>query len=125
MRMRQLIKVISLFILCAFTVVTQVSHAQVNTTGPTDRIQLVTEQINLLKSRLDQSSGELTELQKHNKDTNYTIDKINKNIFDKATLDLSVSTSNLDSINIELTDCQQTISWLDKGMQDSENQLNA
>src|SRR5207253_1811591 len=39
-------------------------------------------------------------------------------------LDISVAKSNLDSIKIELADTQQTIIWLEKSIQEIENQLN-
>lgn len=91
-----------------------------------DRVQVVMQQINLLKSRLHQVSSELTSLQ-HEHDENIsqlTIEKVGKNLLDKATLDVAVSKSNLDSVNIELADSQQTINWLEKNIQEIENQLN-
>src|SRR5262245_12078190 len=91
-----------------------------------DRMLLVSEQINILKNRLSQGEHELLELQqKHDQDTSQiTMEKANKNLLDKASLDISVAKSNLDSINIELTDCQQTIAWLEKSVQEIDNQLN-
>jgi potassium-dependent mechanosensitive channel len=91
-----------------------------------DRIQLVAQQINLLKNRLSQGQQELTSLQQeHDKQiSQITIEKASKNLLDKASLDISVSTSNLDTINIEVTDTQQTINWLEKNVQEIENQLN-
>lgn len=91
-----------------------------------DRVQLVTEQIVLLKSRLAQSQNELTSLQQqHDKGLSHLLlNKSAKNFLDKAGLDISVSKSNMESINIELTDCQQTISWLEKSIQEYDNQLN-
>jgi len=91
-----------------------------------DRIQLVSEQINLLKSRLGQGERELTDLQQqHDKQiSGLTVVKATKSHLDKASLDISVSKSNLDSINIELTDTQQTIVWLEKSVQEIDNQLN-
>lgn len=91
-----------------------------------DRIELVTQQINLLKNRQTQGDTELLALQdQHDKEiSQLAIEKVNKNLLDKASLDISVSKSNLDSINIELTDCQQTISWLEKSVQEIKNQLN-
>ncbi len=92
----------------------------------TDRLQVVTQQINLLKDRLLQSEHELKDLQQeHNKQVSQlTIEKVNKNLLDKAGLDISVSKSTIDSINIELTDSQQSINWLEKNLQEIDNQLN-
>lgn len=91
-----------------------------------DRAQVVSEQINLLKNRLQQSQSELKNLQKqHDSEiSQLMLEKASKNLLDRASLDISVSKSNLDSINIELADSQQTISWLDKNIQEIENQLN-
>lgn len=91
-----------------------------------DRVQLATQQIELLKNRLNQSKQELSELQQqHDKEiSQFTIDKINKSLIDKSSLDIAVYKSNLDSINIELTDSQQLIVWLEKNIQEIKNQLN-
>lgn len=91
-----------------------------------DRIQLVSQQIDLLKSRYKQATKELSDLQSLHDDelSQMAVEKATKNLLDKASLDISVSKSNLDSINIELTDSQQTISWLEKSTQEIENQLN-
>jgi len=90
-----------------------------------DRIELATQQINLLKNRLAQGEQELAQLQRHDKNIpKLTITNTNKNLLEKASLDISVAKSNLDTLNIELTDCQQTISWLQKSIQEIENQLN-
>ena len=91
-----------------------------------DRIQLVTQQINLLKDRLGEGEHELAKLQQeHDKQiSQLTMENTNKNLLDKASLDISVSKSNLDSINIEWADSQQTINWLEKNIQEIENQLN-
>ncbi len=91
-----------------------------------DRIQLVTQQINLLKVRLERNQRELTHLQnEHDKQVSQlAVGKVNKNLLDKYGLEISVSKSNLESINIELTDTQQTINWLSKNIQEIENQLN-
>lgn len=91
-----------------------------------DRIQLVTQQIALLKNRLSQGEREFSNLQQeHDKEiSQLTLEKANKNIIEKASLDILVSQSNLDSLTIELTDSQQTINWLEKNIQEIENQLN-
>lgn len=90
-----------------------------------DRIQLVSEQINLLKNRLLQAENELKNLQSHDDQiSQLALDKASKSLLDKASLDVSVSKSNLDSISIELADSQQTCLWLEKNIQEIENQLN-
>ena len=91
-----------------------------------DRVQLVSEQIKLLKNRLTQGEQELAELQKqHDKEfSELTLEKATKSLLDKASLDISVAKSNVDSITIELTDSQQTRNWLEKNIQEIENQLN-
>ncbi len=91
-----------------------------------DRLQLVTQQINLLKSRLNQSEHELGELrQQYNQEvSDDVVLNASKNLLNKAKLDILVNQSNLDSINIEITDCQQAINWLEKNIQEIQNQLD-
>lgn len=91
-----------------------------------DRIQLVTQQINLLKNRYAQSESELHQLQRQNNAevSQLALEKASKNLLDKAGLDVAVTKSNLDSINIELSDSQQSVLWLEKNIQELENQLN-
>ncbi len=91
-----------------------------------DRIALVGQQNTLLQNRLVQTERELFELQQqHDKvASQLSVQQVNKNMLDKIALDISVSKSNLDSINIELTDSQQAILWLGKNIREIENQLN-
>lgn len=91
-----------------------------------DRIQLVTQQINLLKNRMGQGERELAKLQQqHDKEfTQLALQKANKGFLEKASLDISVAQSNLDSVTIELIDSQQSVVWLEKNIQAIENQLN-
>jgi len=91
-----------------------------------DRLQLVTKQIDLLKSRYGQAQQELLDLQKQHdiQISQLVLEKASKKVVDKAALDILVAQSNLDSITIELEDTQQTISWLEKNIQEIENQLN-
>ena len=91
-----------------------------------DRIQLVNQQINLLDNRLAKDQRELNELQQnHDKQiTGVSAGKVSKSLLDKALLDITVAKASLDSVNIELTDTQQTISWLEKSIQEIENQIN-
>lgn len=89
-----------------------------------DRIQLVSEQIKLLKNRLAQAKVELKNLQPDEQYSPLALEKASKNLIDKASLDIMVTKSSLDSINIELTDSQQSSNWLEKNIQEIENQLN-
>lgn len=129
MRTPQLIKTFLATILCVLMFGMTCSYAEpIESEGEIfiDRIQLVSKQIDLLKSRYKQASSELVDLQKQH-DTELSqlaIEKSSKNLLDKASLDISVSKSNLDSIIIELTDSQQSINWLEKSTQEIENQLN-
>lgn len=132
MRMRQQIKksVFILLILPLLSIFFVNAYAQPSDSIDEldiDRIQLVTQQINLLKNRLNQSENELKQLQNEHLDNIpvLQVQKAGKNLIDKASLDISVAGSNLDGINIELTDSLQTISWLEKNTQEIENQLNA
>lgn len=119
----------SFFIILVLLFCLNISRAETTGTiesGTIDRIHLVSQQINLLKNRLQQNKTELEDLQKAQDQqfTEFAIDKASKNLLDKASLEVSVSKSNLDSINIELSDTQQTINWLQKNIQEIENQLN-
>lgn len=130
--MRKLLQIKQLWATILFIVVlsaTSVVRAEtLETDGEIfiDRIQLVAQQIDLLKSRYKQTTLELADLQKQhdNELSELAVEKASKNLLDKASLDISVSRSNLDSVNIELTDSQQTINWLEKSTQEIENQLN-
>src|SRR3989338_2638695 len=64
-----------------------------------DRIQVVTQQINLFKERLNQGEHELAELQQEHdkKISQLAIEKTSKNLLNKASLDILVSKSNLES----------------------------
>ncbi len=132
MRMQLLARQLRMLFLCvAFVLMTNAGSAIAATMTNTentsiDRVQLVTEQIVLLKSRLSQSNSILAELQQqHDKDiSRAAIGGVNKSLLEKSGLDISVSKSNLDSITIELTDCEQTINWLDKSIQGYQSQLN-
>ncbi len=95
--------------------------------GPftSDRIDVVSQQIVLLKNRYHQAERELNVLQKSNQNIPLaTLEAASKNFLDKAALDIAVAKSNLESISIELADARQTVSWLKKNVQEIENQLN-
>lgn len=91
-----------------------------------DRVELVTRQIDLLKTRTHEAQHELAILQQQHdvQITQPLLDKASKNLLDKASLDISVAKSTLDSIKVELADAEQTINWLDKNVQEIDNQLN-
>lgn len=90
-----------------------------------NRLYLAERQIDLIKTRLAQTKRELAELQQHEQDVStLTIDKANKKLLDATLLEVSIATSNLEIINIELTDSQQIVNWLEKSNQEIENQLN-
>lgn len=90
-----------------------------------DRVQLVSQQLSLLKNRLSQAQLEYQNLiQQKDFVSQLAIEKASKNLLDKAALDISVARSNLDSIKIELSDALQSKNWLEKNIQDIENQLN-
>ncbi len=128
--MQAFVKIIiaSILLIIAFTGQAQATTITAEMSSPTtiDRLQVITQQINLLKARLQQGEHELTELQReHDKQMmQLTIEKTNKNLLDKVSLDVIIAKSNLASINIELTDAEQTINWLEKNVQEIENQLN-
>lgn len=130
MRMLSLSKKFCAFLLLTFCIFlgSNISYAEIQTKNnqTIDRIQLVTQQITLLKNRLDQSKNELIELQqqKSKSISMLALENSSKSFLDKALLDISVAKSNVDSINIESTDTQQTIIWLEKSVQEVENQLN-
>lgn len=88
-----------------------------------DKTHLVSQQVDLLKIRIKQAKLELTILQKQ-QDGGIASDRINKQLLNQASLSIAVARSNLDSINIELTECQQTVGRLEKEMQEIQNQLN-
>jgi len=88
-----------------------------------DKTKLVMQQIDLLKIRLAQAKTELQTLKKQDAIA-LNSDHVNKQLFDESGLDIAVAKSNLDSINIELTECQQAASRLEKDTQELQNQLN-
>ncbi len=92
-----------------------------------DKIQLVTQQSDLLKKRLVQTTQELNYLQQQQEKNwgSFTDDQTNKFLLYKTGLRYASAKANLDSINIELTDSQQALTWLEKNIQEIKNQLNA
>lgn len=90
-----------------------------------DRVEVVQQQIILLKNRADQAKNILIDLQKEDLQvSSVAIEKASKNLLDKATLDITVSKSDLENITIELNDSKQNVLWLEKNTQEIQNQLN-
>lgn len=92
-----------------------------------DKTQLMIQQINLLKKRLTQSQQELNYLQQQEKSgfVSFADDQANQFLLHKTHLHLASIRSSLEGVNIELTDSQQAAIWLEKNIQEIENQLNA
>lgn len=116
----------TIFLVCLFHVVPLYAETSEHTGANIDRIELVREQINLLKNRLQQTQQELNGLQQQHDEeiSQLTLEKASKNLLDKAALDISVAQSNVDSVDIELNDAQQALGWLEKNVQEINNQLN-
>ncbi len=90
-----------------------------------DRLEIATQQLTLLQSRLKQSERELSRLQQADAEPSMkSLMQASKNVLDKASLDIVVAKSNFDSINIEFTDAVQSVSWLNKNINEISNQLN-
>lgn len=92
-----------------------------------DKTELVEQQIGLLKKRLDQANHDLIFLQQERKKgfIFLTDDQANRYLLYKTDLNIATTKSNLDSVSIELIDSQQVLVWLEKNIQEIENQLNA
>lgn len=91
-----------------------------------DKTKNISQQIGLLKNRYIQSQKELTKLQRQhdNLQTFLSTDHVTKQMLNQASLNIAVAKSNLDSINIEISESQQTVSRIEKDVQEMENQLN-
>lgn len=124
--MQLLIRIFLIFTFCMLSFSSYAQTVRQSEQITIDRIQLVIQQNNLLENRLAKGQRELNELQQtHDKQLTGVIPgNVSKSLIDKASLDITVAKSNLDSVNIELTDTQQTISWLEKSIQEIENQIN-
>ncbi len=92
-----------------------------------DKTKVVTQQIELSKNRLAQAKVQLANLQvqldKHALFA--SSDHVNKQWLDRAKVDIDSAKSNVDGIEIELTESQQTISVIEKNIQELEEQINA
>lgn len=91
-----------------------------------DKTQVVVQQIDLLKNRIVQAKTEYADLNQHdNKTIGLSSDHVNKQWLNWAKLDMSVAKSNLDSIDIEVTEAEQMTTLLEKDTQELINQMNA
>jgi potassium efflux system protein len=91
-----------------------------------DRTKMIAQQTTLLKNRLLQAQAQLSTLQ-HQEElqlSDLSLSQPNKQLRSQAALDIAVAKSNVDSINIELSESQQTINRLEKDIQEIEDQLN-
>src|SRR6185312_15145456 len=89
-----------------------------------DKTKMVTQQIDLLKNRLGQTQLELQSLQDQQTPGSLNGVHVTKAMLEQTGLEIAIAKSNLDSINIELTECQQAIGRLEKDTQEIQNQLN-
>lgn len=96
------------------------------TSAQTEKTQIITQQIDLLKYRYSQEQSELSHLQKKQDIllASLTVDEVNKQLLSQAALEISIAKSDLDSINIEVSEAQLTIDRLQKDVQEIENQVN-
>lgn len=91
-----------------------------------DSTKLVSQQVDLIKNRLLQAQNELAELQHQQEQqiASLSVDSVSKPVLIQAGLNIAIAKSNLDSIDIELSESQQTVARLEKEIQELENQLN-
>src|SRR3990167_3371648 len=91
-----------------------------------DSTQLVERQVEILKNRYAQAEHEWDSLKQQHEPpiSSIVLERTSKKFLDKASLGVLVAQSNLESINIELNDTQQTVTWLEKNIQETKNQLN-
>ena len=86
---------------------------------------LVSQQSDLLKDRLTQANNELVDLQRQQEQLSaLSVEDVNKQSLTQAGLNIAIAKSNLDSIDIELSESQQTLTRLEKDIQELENQVN-
>ncbi len=91
-----------------------------------DKTKVVAQQVELLKNRYERAESELNHLtlQQDKQIANLSMDRVSKDWLNWVKLDISVAKSNVDGINIELSESQQTTNLLEKDIQEIENQLN-
>lgn len=125
-RLKFKFKIFAVFSILLLTLATNVSGSQLEVSVYLDKAKLVSQQIDLLKDRSVQANNELVRMQ-HQQEAflaSLSVDRVSKQLYNQAGLEASVAKSNLDSIEIELAEAQQTISRLEKDVQEIENQLN-
>jgi potassium-dependent mechanosensitive channel len=111
------------FIICfLLLIVTATSVALPTDALYTDKTRLISQQTELLKNRLLQAQNQFNLLERQ--EENSLPEHLNDQIRNQAALDVSVAKSNVDSINIELSESDQALSRQEKDIQEVENQLN-
>jgi len=91
-----------------------------------DKTEVVLQQIDLLKNRILQANHEYNDLlHKQDNSANLPLDRVNKQWLHWLKLNISAAKSNLDSIDIELSEAQQMTSTLEKDTNELSNEINA
>jgi potassium efflux system protein len=92
-----------------------------------DKTQVVLQQIDLLKNRIKQAESEYTDLRhkQAGQMARLSLDHVSKQWLNWTKLNISVAKSNLDSIDIEVSEAQQTTALLENDTQELTNQINA
>ncbi len=92
-----------------------------------DKTKVVAQQVELSKNRLTQAKVQLANLQiqldKHT--ATLSADNVNKQWLDWTKVDIDSAKSNLDGIEIELSESQQTLNLIQKNIQELDEQINA
>lgn len=115
--------------LCGFTTFAWAGSADelVNNDIHLDKTKVVAQQVELSKNRVAQAKVELANLQlqldKHA--VMLSADHVNKQWLNWAKVDIESAKSNLDGIEIELSESQQTLNVIQKNIQELEEQINA
>ena len=126
LNIKDLLKIIVVVSLLGMGTYSLANSARADNSIYQDKTKIVAQQLQLLENRTVQAQNELTKLQ-HQQDNQLkalSIDHVTKQLLNQAGLNITVAKSNLDSINIELAESQQTINRLEKDTQEIENQLN-
>lgn len=124
--MRSLKQLFSLIIFLLWLPTLALAEAPAENSLYFDSTHLVVQQVQLLKNRLAQANNELADLQ-HQQErqlSTLSIDSVTKQSLNEAALNIAIAQSNLDSINIELSESKQAMNRLDKDIQETEDQVN-
>jgi potassium efflux system protein len=129
LKFKRLINLTRFFCVLSFLLMSTFAHAADKTAllSPyLDRTNLIMQQTELLKNRLAQAQSQLATLQRQdeNQSADFSLLHPSKEVRSQAALNTAVAKSNVDSINIELSESQQTVNRLEKDAQEIENQLN-